>query len=126
MDKKFFKKHAEDKTITIKKDEKTDSGGMKKTYTKNRQSCKVTFALPKEAVDGVKTVNVVGDFNNWDKKANPLKKLRIGTFATTLTLPCGKEYRFKYLIDGSRWENDWHADQYAPSPYGGEDSIVSL
>lgn len=126
MDKKFFKKHSEDKIITIKKAKRTESGGMKKTYTKNRQSCKVTFALPKEAVNGVKMVNVVGDFNNWDKNATPLKKLRTGIFSTTITLPCGREYRFKYLIDGSRWENDWHADHYAPNTYGGNDSIVSL
>jgi 1,4-alpha-glucan branching enzyme len=126
MDKKFFKKHAEEKTITIKKDERTEYGGMKKTFAKNRQSCKVTFILPREAVKGVKKVNLIGDFNNWDKDANPLKKLRTGNFSTTLNLPCGREYRFKYLIDGSRWENDWHADHYAPNSYGGFDSVVSL
>lgn len=126
MDKKFYKKNATNKKTTTKKNERPSYGGMKKTYTKNRQSCKVTFTLPKEAVNGVKTVNVVGDFNNWDKDANTLKKLKTGNFSTTLELACGRVYRFKYLIDDSRWENDWHADHYAPNPYGGDDSVVSL
>jgi 1,4-alpha-glucan branching enzyme len=126
MDKNFFEKQSVKKTITVKKNETIDYGGMQKKYLKNRQSCKVTFTLPKEAVKGVKKVTVIGDFNNWDKDANPLKKLRTGNFSTTLNLPCGREYRFKYLIDDSQWENDWHADHYALNPYGGYDSVVSL
>ena len=126
MDKNFFKKQTVKETITIKKDKRSNNGGIQKKYLKNRQSCKVTFTLPKEAVKGVKKVNVIGDFNNWDKNANPLKKLRTGNFSTTLELASGRSYRYKYLIDGSRWENDWHADHYAPNPYGGDDSVVSL
>lgn len=126
MDKNFFEKQPVKKTLAVKKKETTDNGGMQKKYLKNRQSCKVTFTLPKDAVRGVKKVNVIGDFNNWDKNANPLKKLGTGNFSTTLELACGRSYRFKYLIDGSRWENDWHADHYAPNPYGGDDSVVSL
>ena len=126
MDKNFFEKQPVKKTIAVRKNERPEYGGMHKKYLKNRQSCKVTFTLPKEAVKGVKKVNVIGDFNNWDKNATPLKKLRTGIFSTTLELVCGKSYRFKYLIDDSRWENDYNADHYAPNPYGGEDSVVSL
>ena len=126
MDKKFFEKQTVKKPGIIKKNERSDDGGMPKKFLKNRQSCKVTFTLPKEAVKGVKKVNVLGDFNNWDKDANPLKKLRTGVFSTTLELVCGRLYRFKYLIDNARWENDWHADHYSPNPYGGDDSVVSL
>lgn len=123
MDKNFFEKQP---VKNVKKKETTDNREMQKKYLKNRQSCKVTFTLPQKAVKGVKKVNVVGDFNNWDKNANPLKKLRTGIFSTTLELACGRSYRFKYLIDDSRLENDWHADHYAPNPYGGDDSVVSL
>lgn len=126
MDKNFFGKQTVKETITTKKDKRSNNGGMQKKYLKNRHSCKVTFTLPKEAVKGVKKVNVIGDFNNWDKNTNPLKKLRTGNFSTTLELACGRSYRYKYLIDGSRWENDWHADHYEPNPYGGNDSVVSL
>jgi hypothetical protein len=41
-------------------------------------------------------------------------------------LETGREYRFKYLIDGKRWENDWHADRYEPNIYGTDDSVVVI
>jgi 1,4-alpha-glucan branching enzyme len=126
MDKSFFQKQTVKKAGIVKKTEQRESVGMQKKYLKNRRSCKVTFTLPKEAANGVKKVTVVGEFNNWNQNAAPLKKLRTGSFATTLELPCGKEYRFKYLIDGLRWENDWHADTYVQNPYGGDDSVVSV
>jgi hypothetical protein len=34
------------------------------------------------------------------------------------------EYKFRYLIDDSRWENDWNADRYIPNSFGSEDSLV--
>ena len=47
-------------------------------------------------------------------------------FRITMKLEAGKEYRFRYLIDGSRWENDWSADRYVPNRYGTDDSLVIL
>jgi hypothetical protein len=38
----------------------------------------------------------------------------------------GHPYRFRYLLDESRWENDWKADRYEPNPFGSDDSIVDL
>jgi 1,4-alpha-glucan branching enzyme len=69
-------------------------------------------------------VTIVGDFNNWDKEATPMKKLKNGDFTITLGLASGREYRFRYLIDGKIWENDWCADKYVKNPYGAEDSVV--
>ena len=44
---------------------------------------------------------------------------------TTLELKPGREYQFRYLIDGRQWENDWHADKYVQSPIGdSENSVV--
>ena len=43
-----------------------------------------------------------------------------------MTLETGRKYRFRYLVDGKRWENDWDADAYAPNQFGSEDSIVKL
>jgi hypothetical protein len=47
-------------------------------------------------------------------------------FEATTRLPYGKAYRFRYLIDGHRWENDWAADAYVANEYGGDDSVVDL
>jgi 1,4-alpha-glucan branching enzyme len=100
---------------------------VKKSYSKGRQVCKVTFSLPKPAVSGAKSVVVVGDFNDWGSKPTPLKPQKDGSFATALELEAGRTYRFRYLIDGKKWENDWAADRYEASDIAGaENSVVEV
>ncbi len=53
-----------------------------------------------------------------------MKRLKKGGFTVTLELQPGKEYKFRYLIDGNRWENDWGADRYERNPYGEDNSVV--
>jgi 1,4-alpha-glucan branching enzyme len=98
--------------------------GLKKQYVKKKSCCKVTFRLPKQAAPAAEMVTVVGEFNNWDKNGTKMQKLKSGDFKTTIELACNKEYRFRYLIDSSRWENDWAADKYLPNEYGDDDSVV--
>ncbi|MDQ2696683.1 MAG: isoamylase early set domain-containing protein [Pseudomonadota bacterium] len=99
---------------------------IKKQYLKSRAICKVTFTLPREAAETAETVHIVGDFNNWDNSATPMKKLKNGGFTTTLELELDREYQFRYLIDGKKWENDWNADKYVPSSYGEDNSVVTI
>jgi hypothetical protein len=49
-----------------------------------------------------------------------------GKISTTVSLQAGETYRFRYLVDGERWENDWGADGYMPNPFGAEDSLIKL
>lgn len=98
---------------------------LKKAYSRNRKTCRVTFTLPPEAAAGAVAVSLVGDFNDWDTRALPLKRLPNGNWETTLSLDAGREYLFRYFMDGQRWENDWNADKYVPSPFGdSENSVV--
>lgn len=97
-----------------------------KAYPKNGTTCKVTFELPIEATMGVKKVSLVGNFNNWDKTLNVLTKNKEGRFAVTIVLEQGHEYPFRYLMDDSRWENDWAADKYVPSSFGNVDNSVVI
>lgn len=97
---------------------------IKKQYFKSKNYCRVTFRFPKEAASGAKIVTVVGEFNEWSLIKNPMQRLKSGDFKLEIDLPTQKEYRFRYLIDGYRWENDWHADKYIPNPYGCDDSVV--
>jgi len=99
---------------------------LRKKYLKKGQVCQVMFVLPKEAVQSANTVHVVGDFNNWDTTATPLKKQESGDFSVTLELESGKEYQFRYLLDGKIWENDWKADKYEPSPAGNCENSVAV
>jgi 1,4-alpha-glucan branching enzyme len=97
---------------------------LKKNYSKTGNYCRVTFRLPAEV--NAQTVALCGDFNEWDDKANPMKRLKDGGFSTTISMPTGQSYRFRYLLDGERWENDWEADAYVPNAHGTEDSQVKV
>lgn len=98
---------------------------IKKKFLKNKPVCKATFELSKEAAQAATSVRVVGDFNNWDPKEGvPMKALKDGKFTATIDLEAGKEYQFRYLIDESRWENDWEADKYVPTEFGAENSVI--
>jgi len=98
---------------------------IKKQYLKSKPKCKVTFRLPPKVAKDAKTVYIVGEFNNWSKDATPMKRLKDGTYVTTLDLDTGREYQYRYLIDQNEWENDWHADKYVPSFFGGcENSVI--
>lgn len=124
------KKIIEEKTLEAREKEKPSKEeapiSLKKQYLKSKPACKVTFMFPKEAAGDAKSITVVGDFNNWDKESSKMKKQKDGNFIVTLELEKGRDYRFRYLVDGSRWENDWNADKYMPNRFGGEDSVVSV
>ena len=97
---------------------------FKKQYLKSEPVCRVTFRLPAKIAKDADKVNIVGDFNDWNLYAIPLKKLKDGTFTVTLKLETDREYQFRYLIDESTWENDREADKYVSSPYGNEENSV--
>jgi hypothetical protein len=44
----------------------------------------------------------------------------------TVVLDAGRTYRFRYMLDGQRWDNDWAADAYVGNNFGGDDSVVDL
>jgi len=85
-------------------------------------SCKVTFELPTGL--NTTTAHLCGDFNDWSRTATPLKRRKDGSLAVTVTLAADRTYRFRYLLDGERWENDWAADDYVTNEFGGDDSVV--
>ena len=97
---------------------------LMKSYSKTGTKCRVTFKLAAEV--GAETAVLCGEFNEWDEAANPMKKLKDGSFSAQLSLDAGNSYRFRYLLDGERWENDWEADAYLPNGQGTEDSIVEV
>jgi 1,4-alpha-glucan branching enzyme len=101
---------------------------LTKQYLKSKPVCKVTFLLPAESVLDSKEVAVLGDFNEWNvEEAAPLKKQKDGSYKVTLDLEPGKEYQFRYLLDGTIWVNDTEADKYVPAGIStDENSVVVL
>jgi 1,4-alpha-glucan branching enzyme len=84
-------------------------------------SVEVTFSLPDD-VDAAE-VALCGDFNDWATDDIKLSQGDGGSWEVVIKLAPGT-YRYRYLLDGYRWENAWSADYYAPNPYGSEDSVV--
>lgn len=97
---------------------------LKKSFSKDNKKCTVTFTVSAEAAQGAKTINIAGDFNSWSSTNTPLTKAKDGSFSVKLELDADREYQFRYLLDGSRWENDWKADKYIPAPYSNADNSV--
>lgn len=99
---------------------------LKKQYSKSKPTCKVTFTIAKEAVQGAKGVKVIGDFNNWNPALGVPMKSSGKEFKTVIELPTGRDYQFRYLADNGIWENDWAADSYAEAPFNVSNSVVCL
>lgn len=96
-----------------------------KKYLKSKPVCKVTFKVSPEEAASAESAYLVGEFNDWNTDASPMKKLKNGTFTLTLDLETDREYQFRYLFDEETWENDWEADKYVPNPFGNcENSVV--
>ncbi len=67
-----------------------------------------------------------GEWNDWSADADVMRRDAEGGFSTTVDLEAGRAYRFRYLLDGERWDNDWAADAYLPNGFGGDDSVADL
>jgi DNA-directed RNA polymerase omega subunit len=121
-----MKKSAPEKTVRklASPEGPVRTAGIKKEYLEGGKLCKVTFRLPSVAAPDAKSVCIVGDFNNWNTHASPMKRQENGDYEISLKFEPRKEYQFRYLIDESRWENDWNADKYVKSPLGDSDNSV--
>ena len=101
-----------------------DKLGVVKEYHEGGTKCRVTFRLLREMAKDTQVVTVVGDFNDWDISRSRMSRLANGDFVMTMDLDSRRQYRYKYLIDGYRWENDWYADRYERNDKGSKDSVV--
>ena len=85
---------------------------------------RVTFTVDPRA--GARTAAVCGEWNGWSADADVMRSDAEGGFSLTVDLDAGRAYRFRYLLDGQRWDNDWAADAYVRNDFGGDDSVVDL
>jgi Glycogen recognition site of AMP-activated protein kinase len=71
-------------------------------------------------------VAVVGDFNDWDPAATPLRPTgNAGTWVVELRLKPGR-YHYTFLIDGRRWERDPREPPAAGSDFGAPVSVLTV
>lgn len=90
--------------------------------SKNPGFVSVSFHFP--ASEGVRSVHLVGDFNEWDPNKHPLKKINQKEWSTTLQLPSGYIYRFNYLVNGTEWLIDPDVPDTGPGPQFHQSSII--
>jgi hypothetical protein len=67
-------------------------------------SVRVTFALSADEPDGA--VSVVGNFNDWNPFAHPLRRRANRTRSAAVTVPVGSTLHFRYLAEGGLWFDD--------------------
>ncbi|TVR23287.1 MAG: glycoside hydrolase [Anaerolineaceae bacterium] len=95
---------------------------LKKQALQKGKVIKVKFET--QPLPDASTVFLVGDFNDWSETSHPMKQRKTDKcFAIDVKLEPGREYQFRYLVDGE-WHNDWSADQYVQNEFGGDNSVV--
>jgi len=100
---------------------------IKKRYLKSKPICKVTFKFEPKDNKTYQSVHLVGDFNNWDQNANRMKKLvKDDTYSIVIDLQTGKEYQFRYLLDGKEWRNEPESDKFVPTHFGDSENSVII
>jgi 1,4-alpha-glucan branching enzyme len=77
---------------------------IKTTKPGRNGTVRVTFALPADNPSGA--VSVVGDFNDWNPFAHPLRRRGNGTRSAAVTVPAGSKLRFRYLGEHGMWFDD--------------------
>jgi 1,4-alpha-glucan branching enzyme len=96
---------------------------LKKKQNAKDNTCAVTFILSSRLA--ANSAAVVGDFNSWDEGDGlQMEKNKDGHWEATIKLDAGREYQYRYLIDGNDWLNDDEADKFEAHPYGGQNSVV--
>jgi hypothetical protein len=95
---------------------------IKRTPLNGGGEVKVQFVLPEERLHG--KVSVVGEFNDWDPTALPLRKRANGTRSASIVLETGRRYAFRYVGEGDRWYDEETADSAEPNGLGGWNSVV--
>ncbi|MDO8388975.1 MAG: isoamylase early set domain-containing protein [Actinomycetota bacterium] len=83
---------------------------------------KITFAVP---ADRSTAVSVVGEFNEWDPSAHPLRKRSNGTRSVTIELPVGRSWEYLYVTTDGAFVADPDAELHVPNPYGGSNSVLT-
>ena len=76
-----------------------------------------------EAPDA-KSVQLAGDFTEWEKAPLDMVQSYDGTWFTIVPLLPGT-YSYRFIVDG-QWLDDPHCAKHVPNPFGTEDAVMSV
>lgn len=72
-----------------------------------------------------KSVQVAGDFNNWQPTKTSMEKVgESGVWQTKIKLPAGT-YRYRLVVDG-QWQQDPYNERTELNPFGGHNSVLEV
>ena len=116
---KTTKKAPAKKTVATK----TAKCAVKKCAAKKATVKNVTFTIHAEKG---KAVYVAGEFNKWNPTAKKMAyKAKSGIYAATVKLEAGKDYQYKFVIDGT-WCADPENTNAVPNDQGTFNSVISV
>ncbi len=73
-----------------------------------------------------RTVSVVGDFNDWDPTATPLREAAgAGVWTITVPLAAGR-HQYVFMVDGNRWTPDPAAPIAVEDDFGLPNSVITV
>jgi hypothetical protein len=82
----------------------------------------IEFVLKTSADSGVA---LVGDFNNWDPRATPLRPGSDSVWSVTVPLRPGR-YRYTFVVDGTQWRRDPSAPRALEDDFGAPTSVITV
>jgi 1,4-alpha-glucan branching enzyme len=76
--------------------------------------------------DAASSAAVAGTFNGWDPARLPMKREEDGSWHAEMPVPTPGRYRYKLVLDESRWLADPSHGWREEDPYGGFDSLLEV
>jgi hypothetical protein len=72
-------------------------------------------------------VSLVGDFNNWDPAATPLRPTRRSGGVWTISVPLAVgRHQYAFIVDGTRWMTDPTAPTAVEDDFGVPNSVITV
>jgi hypothetical protein len=71
------------------------------------------------------SVALVGDFNDWDPHATPLRPASDSLWSVVVPLRPGR-YRYTFVVDGTRWRRDPSAPRALEDDFGTPTSVITV
>lgn len=95
---------------------------MKKNKSKIKTGKKrITFTLKNQTAS---QVSLVGEFNGWDEKKHPMKRVGEGTWTKTVVLLPG-QYQYRFMVDGI-WAGDPENPETCRNCFGSENNVIRV
>lgn len=70
-------------------------------------------------------VALVGDFNDWDPRATPLRPAADSLWSVVVPLRPGR-YRYTFVVDGTQWRRDPSAPRALEDDFGTPTSVITV